>query len=223
MSRSSPRRAKVAIPYSATSAAATSSLVDSGLEAARYDLRAAGLEGPHQVRGLGRHVEAGPDAQALERPLALEALADEAQDRHLPLGPLDPPDALGREAEVGDVVGGQAAVGRRVGVGSAVASRRGIGLLPAGEEAPERRREVWPGRSEPVDEPLLEADVLGVAERAIGLERGRVVGADVEHDLVAGPQQLRGHGAGDGLREAAATVVDVGQDVADDGEPRLAG
>ena len=72
-------------------------------------------------------------------------------------------------------------------------------------------------------EPLLEADVLGVAEAAIGLERRRVVGADVEDDLVAGPQQLGGDGAGDGGRVAAAAVVGVGQDVADDREPRLAG
>ena len=92
------------MPYSATSAAATSSLVDSGFEAARYDLGAAGLERPHQVRGLGRDVEARADAQPVERPLALEALADEAQDGHLPLRPLDAADALGREAEIGDVV-----------------------------------------------------------------------------------------------------------------------
>ena len=81
------------------------------------------------------------------------------------------------------------------------------------------RGEVRPRRAEAVDEPLLEADVLGVAEAAIGVERGRVVGADVEHDLVARPQQLGGHGAGDGGREAAAAVVDVGQHVADDREP----
>ena len=72
-------------------------------------------------------------------------------------------------------------------------------------------------------ETLLEADVLGVAEAAIGLEGGRIVGADVEDDLVAGPEQLRGDGAGDGGRVAAATIVDVGQDVADDREPRPAG
>ena len=58
------------------------------------------------------------------------------------------------------------------------------------------------GEPEAMDEPLLEADVLGVAEPAVGVERRRVVGADVEDDLVAGPQQLRGHGAGHGRREA---------------------
>ena len=70
-----------------------------------HDLGATGLERPHQVGGLGRDVEAGADAQAVERPVALEALADEAQDGHLALGPFDPSDALGGEAEVGDVVG----------------------------------------------------------------------------------------------------------------------
>ncbi len=71
----------------------------------------------------------------------------------------------------------------------------------------------------PVDEALLEADVLAVAEAAIGLERRRVVGSDVEDDLVAEPQQLRGDGAGDRRGVAAAAVVDVGQDVADDRQP----
>ena len=59
-----------------------------------------------------------------------------------------------------------------------------------------------------------------IAEPPIGVERRRIVGADVEHDLVARAQQLGGDGAGHRGREAAATVVDVGQDVADDGEPR---
>ena len=74
-----------------------------------------------------------------------------------------------------------------------------------------------------MDEALLEADVLGVAEPAIGVEGRRVVRADVEDDLVAGPQQLGGHGAGHGGREAAAAEVDVGQDVADDRQPRRRG
>ena len=47
-----------------------------------------------------------PIAQAGEGLLALEALADEAQDGHLALCPLDAADAFVREAEVGDVVGG---------------------------------------------------------------------------------------------------------------------
>ena len=40
-------------------------------------------------------------------PVALEALADEAQDGHLALCPLDPADALCGEAEVGHIVGGK--------------------------------------------------------------------------------------------------------------------
>ncbi len=75
---------------------------------------------------------------------------------------------------------------------------------------------VRPGRTEAMDEALLEADVFRVPEAAVGIEGGRVVGADVEHDLVAHPQQLGGHGTGDGGREAASTIVDMGQDVADD-------
>ena len=59
---------------------------------------AAGLERPHQVGRLGGHVQAGADAEAGERSLALEPLADQAQDRHLPLRPFDPADALGCEA-----------------------------------------------------------------------------------------------------------------------------
>ena len=179
------------------------------------DLGAAGGQRPHQVRGLRRDVEAGADPQPVERPLALEPLADQAEDRHLALRPFDPPDALGGEAEVGDVVGGQ---------------RAGVGVLRVGHRRSfslrlKRRRsgavEIRPWRPEPVDESLLETDVLDVAEPPIGLERRRVVGADVERDLVAGPQQLGRHGAGDGGRVAAATIVDVGQDVADDGQPRL--
>ena len=42
------------------------------------DVCTTGLERAHQVGGLGRDVEAGADAQAVERPVALEALADEA-------------------------------------------------------------------------------------------------------------------------------------------------
>jgi hypothetical protein len=67
-------------------------------------------------------VEAGADPDPGQRLLALEPLADQAQDRHLPLGPLDPPDALGGETEIGHVVGRQAR-GRWRGGG-----RRGRGV-----------------------------------------------------------------------------------------------
>ena len=81
------------------------------------DLRATRGKGPHEVRGLRRDVEARPDPQALERAISLEALADEAQDRHLPLRPLDPPDALRREPEIGDVMWRQRAAGDGGGTG----------------------------------------------------------------------------------------------------------
>ena len=192
MSRSSPRRANVGDPVLGDERGRDVVLGRQRVRGREHDLRAAGLERAHQVGRLGRDVEARPDAQAVERPLALEPLADEAQDGHLALGPLDAADALGGEAEVGDVVGGQAAVGG--------GHRRSVSLRA--NEAAQRRREVGPRRAEAVDEALLEPDVLGVAEAAVGVERGRIVGADVEHDLVAGAQQLGGDGAGDGRREA---------------------
>ena len=67
---------------------------------AEHDVRAAGLQRPHQVRGLGRHVEARRDAVAGQRLLALEPLADRGEHRHLPVGPLDAPHALGGERQV---------------------------------------------------------------------------------------------------------------------------
>ena len=105
------------------------------------------------------------DAQAGQRPLALEALADEPQDRHLALGPLDAADALGGQAEIGHVVGGQA--------------RRWSSVrTPCGGRRSRRSgaTRLRPRRAEPVDEALLEADVLAVAELAVGRERRRVVG-----------------------------------------------
>ena len=71
---------------------------------AQHDVGAAGLQRPHEVRGLGRHVQAGRDAVAGERLLALEALADRGEHRHLPVGPLDPALALAREGEILHVV-----------------------------------------------------------------------------------------------------------------------
>src|SRR5580765_4651593 len=93
-------------------------------------------------------------------------------------------------------------------------------ILLAIEEAPERRSEVGQGRAQAMDEPFLEADVFLVSKAPIGVEGGRIVGADVEYHLVACPQQLRGHRAGDGSGETTTTIVDMGQDVADDRQPR---
>jgi len=82
--------------YSSTSAAATSSCVESGFDAQSTTSAAAGLQRPHQVgRVSGGHVEAGRDAVPLERLLLLEPFPDRLQDRHLPVGPLDPPHAFG--------------------------------------------------------------------------------------------------------------------------------
>ena len=71
---------------------------------AEDDFGAAGLEREHQVRRLRRDVEAGGDAQALQRLLALEMLLDQPDDRHFARRPLDAVDALFGQAEVLDVV-----------------------------------------------------------------------------------------------------------------------
>ena len=46
-------------------------------------------EGCHQVRGLGRYVQAGGNAHALERLALDEVLADDLQDLHRLVRPLD--------------------------------------------------------------------------------------------------------------------------------------
>ena len=142
-------------------------------------------------------MEAGADAQPVERSLALEPLADEPEDGHLALGPLDPPDALGGQAEVGHVVG------RQVGHGG----HRCGGLLGGGQEAAKRAGQAGPRRPESVGEPLLEADVLLVAEPAIRLQRRRIIGPDVQDDFIARPEQIGGDRAGRGRREPAAAEL----------------
>ena len=71
---------------------------------AEHDVRAAILQRAHQVGGLAGDVQAGGDAVARERLVGRETLADRSQDRHLPVGPLDPVDAFRREREILDVV-----------------------------------------------------------------------------------------------------------------------
>ena len=109
------------------------------------DLGAASPEGQHQVGRLGRDMEAGADAQAFERTLALEAFADQAQDGHLASRPLDPADALIGQAEVDDVVVRQ--VGRGGGHQGSVSLRgekkRRSGPGRPGHAAPTR----WTRRS----------------------------------------------------------------------------
>jgi hypothetical protein len=57
---------------------------------AERDVGAPGAQRPHEARRLGRHVQAGADRDARERPLAGEALADRTEDGHLPVRPFDP-------------------------------------------------------------------------------------------------------------------------------------
>src|SRR5262249_58753838 len=70
------------------------------------------------------------DPVAGEGGLALEALADRCEHRHLPVGPLDPAHALGRECDVLDVMpfgGGHLvlSVTRRAGARAFVVPSRG--------------------------------------------------------------------------------------------------
>ena len=60
-----------------------------------------------------RHVHTGRDADPLEGPLMREAVADQAEHRHLAVRPLDAATPVGCEAEVGDVVGVQSAESTR--------------------------------------------------------------------------------------------------------------
>ena len=76
-------------------------------------------------------------------------------------------------------------------------------------------------RADPVPETLLESNVLGVAQPPVGVQRRRVVGADIEHDMVAELEQVGRDGAGRRLRVAAPAELRLGQHVADDRDPRL--
>ena len=71
---------------------------------AEDDVRAARVERAREVRRLRRHVQAGRDPVPRQRLLALEALADRGEHRHLPVRPGDPPDAFRGERQVLHVV-----------------------------------------------------------------------------------------------------------------------
>ena len=64
------------MPKSCTRLAATSSWVESGFERAEDEISAAGLQGDGQVGRLGRDVQAGRHAEALERLVFDELFAD---------------------------------------------------------------------------------------------------------------------------------------------------
>src|SRR3990170_1864120 len=70
------------------------------IRGAERDVGPPGLQRQHQVRGLGRHVQARAHPNALERPLLLEPLADEREYRHLAVRPLDPLTSLLGQAQI---------------------------------------------------------------------------------------------------------------------------
>ena len=71
-------------------------------------------------------MQAGADPDPGEGPIPLEPFPDQAQHRHLALGPVDPADPFRRKPEVRDVVGGQdvglPGRGRCGGIGHRVSS-----------------------------------------------------------------------------------------------------
>ena len=77
-----------------------------GIAGAEDQIGAARLQRLHEQRGLGGHVQAGGDAQALERLHLGEAGADVAQHRHRALGPFDAAVALLGQVQILDVVRG---------------------------------------------------------------------------------------------------------------------
>ena len=70
---------------------------------AEADLGAARLEGDREVCGLAGDVQACAETQTLERPLARESLADDAQHRHLARRPIDEALPFAGQARVGDI------------------------------------------------------------------------------------------------------------------------
>ena len=70
----------------------------------QHHIRAAQVQGVHQVGGLGGHVQAGGDAHPLQRALLGKALADQAQDGHLPLGPFDAPPAAFGQLDISNII-----------------------------------------------------------------------------------------------------------------------
>ncbi len=92
------------MPYSSTSAAATSSCVDERVRRAEDDVRAARLERAREVRRLGRDVQAAPRRGARRAAARARSARGSREHRHLPVRPLDPAHAFGGEREILHVV-----------------------------------------------------------------------------------------------------------------------
>src|SRR4051794_25927809 len=207
------------MPYSDTRAAATSSFVDSGLLAARTTSAPPALRvrirlavsvvtwrhAPIRIPSSGR---SRSNRSRIRRRTGISRSAHSIRRM--------PSDA--RPRSVRSWAGSPAVPAVATGIVSVIV----VSMLPAVEQTTERCGQVGPRRAESMGEALLEPDVLDKSEPAVGLECGRVVRANIQDDLVAGPEELLGHGAGHGGREAAAAIVDVGQDVADDRDPGVA-
>ncbi len=91
------------MPYSTTSAAATSSCVESGFEAAQPQVGAAVAQRQREVRRLRGDVQAGGHAHALEGAFCREPLADLREHGHLAGSPFDTAHAGLRERRIGDI------------------------------------------------------------------------------------------------------------------------
>src|SRR4051794_31637554 len=228
MSRSSPRRAYTAMPYSATSAAATSSCVEIGLDAARWtsappawSVRARFAVSVVTWRQAPMRMPASGCSRSkrsrISRSTGISRSAHSTLRVPRAASPRSVTSWLGEVA--GAVIGNHGPWGAVGGGGGVAASGRAVGR--GAEQPAEGGREVGPGRADPPDQPLLEASVLGVPELAVGLNGRWVVGADVQDDLVAVAEELGGHRARDGGRVAVTPMIDVGEDVADDAEPRV--
>ena len=72
---------------------------------AQHDVGAAIAQGDRQVGGLGGDVQAGGDADALQRLVLDEVLADDLQDLHRLVGPVDALLAHIGKRQVGDIAG----------------------------------------------------------------------------------------------------------------------
>ena len=90
-------RIDVGMPYRSTSAAATSSCVESGLEAQRSDVGAARRERAREVGRLGRHVQAAESGIRRAASRARSARGSPAAQACAGR-PIDPPHSLGRRA-----------------------------------------------------------------------------------------------------------------------------